>query len=142
MRDVERGVEICSAGESEQESSKTLIGALRYYEPMRSHLEAIALLQRERCGRAAQHESIAAGGYCSKEDSAQHNSGFLLAQTIRMVTATSARVSASPAVLARAREPAFATEFYRLFGLTRCLVEVRKRTALGFDYVLRAIMDR
>ena len=65
---------------------------------MRCHLEAIALLQRQRCGRASQSERIAAGGYCSKEDGAKHIGGFLIAGTMRMVTATSARVSARPGV--------------------------------------------
>ena len=107
-------MEICSAGESRQKSPKTVDSCAALYESVRCHLEAIALLEREAGGNAAQHESIAAGGYCSKEDSAQHNSGFLLAGTMRMVTATSARVSATPAVLARAREPAFAADFFLL----------------------------
>ena len=68
------------------------------YKSVRSHLEAIALLQRERCGRASEKESVAAGGYCSKEDGAQHIGGFLIAGTMRMVTATTARVSARPGV--------------------------------------------
>ena len=69
------------------------------YKSVRCHLEAIALLQRERCGCAAEKESIAAGGYCSKEDGgAQHIGGFLIAGTMRMVTATTARVSARPGV--------------------------------------------
>ena len=68
------------------------------YKSVRSHLEAIALLQRERCGCAAEKECIAAGGYCSKEDGMQHIGGFLIAGTMRMVTATTARVSARPGV--------------------------------------------
>ena len=68
------------------------------YKSVRSHLETVALLQRQRCGCAGQQESIAAGGYCSKEDSFQHIGGFLIAGTMRMVTATSARVSARPGV--------------------------------------------
>ena len=68
------------------------------YKSVRSHLKAIALLERERCGRAAEKESIAAGGYCSKEDGAEHIGGFLIAGTMRMVTATTARVSARPGV--------------------------------------------
>ena len=68
------------------------------YKSVRGHLEAIALLQRQRCGRGAKRECIAAGGYCSKEDSFQHIGGFLIAGTMRMVTATTARVSARPGV--------------------------------------------
>ena len=45
---------------------------------------------------------------------------------MRMAQSDSALTSASPAVHAHAREPAFCYEFYRLFGLTRCLVEGRK----------------
>ena len=44
--DVERCVEICSAGESRQKSSQTLICALRFYQAVSGHLKALGFLQR------------------------------------------------------------------------------------------------
>ena len=77
---------------------ETIDSCAALYESMRCHLETVALLQRERCGRGAERERMVAGGYCSKEDEAQHIGGFLLSGTMRMVTATSARASARPGV--------------------------------------------
>ena len=103
-REDVRGEVFCRRIPAEVTRERLICTAL--YQPVRCHLEAVALLERQARGRAAEQEGMAAGGYCSKEDSPQHIGGFLLAGTMRMTTATSARISASPAALARARERA------------------------------------
>ena len=121
---------------------RTIDLSAAHHKSVRGHLEAIALLQRERCGCAAEKESVAAGGYCSKEDGAQHIAVFLIAGTMRMVTATTAR---SQRVLrrSRARENLrLPTPSYETFWPRFTSTSGHKRTALGLDYALRATADR
>ena len=46
VRDVELCLWRCSAGESQQKSSQTLICALRFYQAVSGHLKALGFLQR------------------------------------------------------------------------------------------------
>ena len=87
------------------------------YKSVRSHLETVALLQRQRCGRAPESESMAAGGYCSKKDCKAQHGSVTCYKPMRMPQSDSARVSANPAELAYAREPYFDSRLdLRLFG--------------------------
>ena len=87
------------------------------YKSVRSHLKAIALLQTEPGGSCAQHESMAAGGYCSKKDCKAQHGSVTCYKPMRMPQSDSARVSANPAELAYAREPYFDSRLdLRLFG--------------------------
>ena len=76
------------------------------YESMRGHLEAVALLERQPGGSAAEKERVAAGGYCSKKDCKAQHGSVTCYKPMRMPQSDSARTSASPTALARARERA------------------------------------
>ena len=117
--DVERCVEICSAGESRQKSPKTfLIGALRFTRPCAVTSKPLAC-----CG------AMPAAAYCNMKARLEATAairrvrriiahGFRLA-ALRMGQGASARPSDRPAPQGQAREPDFAADFLFVTRPTR-----------------------